>query len=279
MANSAKVGFLSQNGCGVWVSVGCMLLSAAAYAEESPQASPMVVSDPVTSALMQKTLQQPEVGAALQAGALSGNAHGGGSRATGGSRMIEVQEGHPVTANSSGSSHLVLASLIGDGNLKAAKRMGADVRIGVPLGLGVEFHYHIIAPLKVGLAVDTSALAVAVSAEATVNILPIFVDTHWELTVTVGFTHIQFTGLADSTMAKFNPYLSEQGVDANLSGVGLNAITLLGGFGYVTEGGFHFSVAAGRLIQIGRSSGEDDNGPVLSHLNTLMVQIALGYEF
>jgi hypothetical protein len=61
--------------------------------------------------------------------------------------------------------------------------------------------------------------------------------------------------------------------------MGLNALTVMGGIDYVAEGGFHFNISAGRLWQIGKASSNDENPAVFSAISSLVVQIAVGYQF
>jgi hypothetical protein len=148
--------------------------------------------------LMDATLRKPEVASAIHAGANSGNA-----ASTPGNRpMIQVMRPAPQA----GQSHLMLATIFdGTGDATAPqmqRRAGVDLRVGAPMGVGIEFHYTIVAPVRVGVALDTSLATYAVTAEATVSILPIFVESRWTPTVTVAFSHVQFTGMSDSIMKK-----------------------------------------------------------------------------
>jgi hypothetical protein len=160
-----------------------------------------------------------------------------------------------------------------------AGHFGVDFQAGAPLGVGAEFHYTIVAPITVGAGIDTNGATVAVTAEATVNILPIFMNSRWTPTVTVQFSHIVFTGMSDTLLKKYNPYLAQQGVDMHTSGMGMNAVTVMGGLDYVGPSGFHFNISAGRMMQIGTASTSDDNPAEFSGIHSLVVQVAVGYQF
>lgn len=163
---------------------------------------------------------------------------------------------------------------------RASRASGWDLRLGFPTGIGTSFHYSVAAPLTLRAAADTTGFTYSVSADATVNILPIFMEAHWTPVVTVGFSHIRFTGLAGQIIENQSPYLREQGILIDPNGTWMNSLYFMGGVDYSSPGGFHLNVSVGQLRQLGESQGGDPDSTVtLRNWVSPIVIGSMGYRW
>lgn len=157
---------------------------------------------------------------------------------------------------------------------------GVDGRLGIPQGLGVEVSATIIAPITVSVALDTSYFAYSVSAEATVHLLRIFKDARWSPLLAVNVGQIRFNSKGGEMIQARYPELARRGVSVSTDGLLLHAIGVTGGVDYLSSGGFHFSVEAGRLLQVGDSRFKDDEGSfMLQGWSSYIFTATAGYRF
>ncbi|HTL12397.1 MAG TPA: hypothetical protein VL588_07905 [Bdellovibrionota bacterium] len=243
------------------ILAAALVLAPAAWAD-APTTPDGLVGD-LTAKLTDQVLSQPGAQALLmppqsQNAGDSGSAQG---------PMIEVGSADTASAPPTASAH-------GHG-------FGIDGQISFPFGVGVMATYRVFAPLQFGVGVSTTGATVGITADATLRVLPLFMDARWTPTVSVEFTHVRFTGLADDAITEFAPYLAQQGVQVSLAGGWLNAVTVMGGVEYSGPKGFHFTAQFGRVFQVGDSGGMsgEGGGVVLRGWQSWVGVIGLGYEF
>lgn len=130
------------------------------------------------------------------------------------------------------------------------------LRIGVPEGLTAAFTYTPVAPLTVGVSAGGTGATVAVSAEATFNILW---KSNFTPVITARFTNIVFTGLTDSIANEAVKNIYGDQIAVKMSGKWMHAASLLGGVDWVTDSGLHLFGKAGIVGQLGSTHGGDNS--------------------
>ncbi len=153
---------------------------------------------------------------------------------------------------------------------------GVGGHIGFPLGAGVDVNYAPLKALTLTGSVDTNAFTVGLSGTATWNILPTFMKAAWTPTLSLGYSHVIFTGLADqlvnsSTMAQ------QYGFKLDTSGAAMDFATPALGVDYRAHSGFDFNVSAGQMFQLGSMTTPDGIG--LNNWKIYFVKIGAGAYF
>ena len=159
---------------------------------------------------------------------------------------------------------------------------GWDFELGVPSGLGIGINVTPVRPITVTVGVSTPlGVTVTAKAEVTLNILPIFVNSRWTPTVTVGYRYVHFTGLTDAAIDLASAgALADSDIAFQLKGTGLHMVTAMAGLEYVGRKGFHFGLRAGRVVQLGESIGQtDESGLVLSNFQSWSVLLLFGRRY
>jgi hypothetical protein len=139
-----------------------------------------------------------------------------------------------------------------------------------------------IRPITVSVGVSTPlGVTVTAQADVTLNILPIFFNSRWTPTVTVGYRYVHFTGLTDSAIGLISGgQLEDSGVAFQLKGTGLHMVTAMTGLEYVSRKGFHFGLRGGYIWQIGESVGQtDESGVVFSDFRSWSVLLLFGRRY
>jgi hypothetical protein len=159
---------------------------------------------------------------------------------------------------------------------------GWDFILGVPSGVGFAINVTPIRPITVSVGVSTPlGVTVTAQAEVTLNILPIFMNSRWTPTVTVGYRYVHFTGLTDRAIdLASGGALAQSDIAFEVKGTGLHMVNAMVGLEYVGKKGFHFGLRAGRLMQVGSSVGQtDESGLVLSNLQSWSVLLMFGRRY
>gem|GEM_PF-5289449 len=159
---------------------------------------------------------------------------------------------------------------------------GWDFTMGVPSGVGLAINVTPIRPITVAVGVTTPlGVTVTAHADVTLNILPIFFNSRWTPTVTVGYRYVHFTGLTDAAIDLISAgQLEQSDIAFQIKGTGLHMVSALAGLEYVSRKGFHFGLRGGYIWQLGDSVGQDDeSGVVFSGFRSWSVLLMFGRRY
>lgn len=124
-------------------------------------------------------------------------------------------------------------------------------------GVGLELRVTIIAPVTLDIASISNAVTYTFSADANLNILPLFMKAKFTPFLAVGYRQTRFTGLIDEAVEAFFPELGESGIGLTFEGTTLHRLEAHAGFDWLADTGFHMQVGLGRSMQVGSSQGQD----------------------
>ena len=192
--------------------------------------------------------------------------------------LIEVVETAPVPTADSATPAMERASRE---RIRWQRMFGLDFELGLPLSPGLTFTITPIRALTIGIGGASIGFTATAKVELTLNIIPIFVNSKWTPTVTVGYRYVYFTGLAEAIAANAGVTdLGVPGLDFGIKGMGMNMVTTFVGLERVGNKGFHFGLRAGRIMQVGDSFGRtDEDGVVLSNVQSYAALLILGRRF
>lgn len=177
-----------------------------------------------------------------------------------------------------------------DRPVRRAFAVGFDIRLGAPVGalggvaLGLDLVVQPVGPLVLHLGADTNGATVSAHAELQVNLLTFFTADPWTPFVRGGYTHHRFTALSDRLVDTFAPDarddLQQVGTDLRLEGVYLHLATVEAGVDWLSEGGFHFQLAVGRVFLLEESGGGDDEETVVfTDYQAWTFEMSIGWVF
>lgn len=177
-----------------------------------------------------------------------------------------------------------------DRPVRRAFAAGFDLRLGAPVGVlggaavGLDLVLQPVGPLVLHVGADTNVATVSVHAELQVNLLTFFTADTWTPFVRGGYTHHRFTRVADDLMDTFAPDARDQiqqlGTDLRFQGVFLHLATVEAGIDCLTEGGFHFQLAVGRVFLLEESGGgNDEETVVFTDYQAWTFEMSIGWVF
>jgi len=145
--------------------------------------------------------------------------------------------------------------------LRLQHPVGIDYGVDLPEALKARLFYDWKAPIQVGVGVSTTGAHVGVSADVTVHVLW-WTDTfrNFNPIIQLEFSHLTFTGLADTFADKAVQNVYGDKLKVILSGSSMDTVSLEGGFNWDFKKVWRLSGSFGILRQVGDTEVEAGHG-------------------